>query len=94
MPLSDFSDLPEKERKLILQSGNSGIAADIAICEATVRNSLAINNLKKTIVELDGKSEVLNKRILWLTVVTVLLGVVQVIPILIGLYNWMFACSK
>ncbi len=48
----------------------------------------ATNNLEKTIKELDKQNKKLNSRIFWLTIITTVLALIQIIPILIKLSLW------
>ena len=54
-------------------------------------NSLkgAVASLEKTIVNLDGKNEKLQKRIFWLTVVGVALAATQIIQVLEIIKTWL-----
>lgn len=79
-----------------IQTGN-GIDRDLAatandrIKKAVIEiNSLkgAVTSLEKTIINLDGKNEKLQKRILWLTVVGVALAATQIIQILEIIKTW------
>lgn len=49
----------------------------------------AITSLEKTIVNLDGKNEKLQKRIFWLTVVGVALAATQIIQVIDIIKRWL-----
>lgn len=49
----------------------------------------AITSLEKTIVNLDGKNEKLQKRIFWLTVVGLVFTATQIVQILEIIKNWL-----
>ena len=80
-----------------IQTGN-GIDRDLAatandrIKKAVIEiNSLkgAVASLEKTIVNLDGKNEKLQKRIFWLTIVGVALAATQIIQVLEIVKTWL-----
>lgn len=79
-----------------IQTGN-GVDRDLAatandrIKKAVIEiNRLkdAVISLEKTIVNLDGKNEKLQKRIFWLTIVGVALAATQIVQVVYIIKNW------
>lgn len=85
------ADFPE------IKTGN-GIDRDLAatandrIKKAVIEINIlktAVSSLEKTIVNLDGKNEKLQKRIFWLTVVGVALAATQVVQVIEIIRGWL-----
>src|ERR1700674_5408978 len=77
-----MDDLPEEAKKIIIRAGNqSPIARGIAICEAQVRNTIAVNELKSTIAKQDENNGKLNRKIYSLTLFNVGLTFIQALAI-------------
>lgn len=87
-PNSDFTKLPDE----ILANAHLYDWYDKVSIQANVEMShrlkTAIQGLEKTIVNLDGKNEKLQKRIFWLTVVGVTLAAVQFIQVIEIIKGW------
>lgn len=86
----DNQDFPD------IKTGN-GVDRDLAattndrIKKAVIEISglkSAIASLEKTIVNIDGKNEKLQKQIFWLTVVGVALAATQIIQVIYIIKNW------
>jgi len=57
--------------------------------EMSRRLKTAVQGLEKTIVNLDGKNEKLQKRIFWLTVVGLIFTATQIIQVLEIIKTWL-----
>src|SRR3989304_7969800 len=81
-PNSDFTKLPDE----VLANAHLYDWYDKVSIQSNVEMSRrlkpAVQSLEKTIVNLDGKNEKLQKRIFWLTVVGVALAATQIVQVL------------
>lgn len=88
-PNSDFTELPDE----ILANAHLYDYGDKVSIQANVEMSRrlksAVQSLEKTIINLDGKNEKLQKRIFWLTVVGVALAATQVVQVIDIIKNWL-----
>ena len=88
-PNSDFTKLPDE----VLANAHLYDWYDKVSIQANVEMSrrlkTAVQSLEKTIVNLDGKNEKLQKRIFWLTIVGVALAATQIIQVLEIIKTWL-----
>lgn len=88
-PNSDFTKLPDE----ILANAHLYDWYDKVSIQANVeisrRLKTAVQSLEKTIVNLDGKNEKLQKRIFWLTVVGLIFTATQVVQVLEMVKTWL-----
>jgi len=88
-PNSDFTKLPDE----ILANAHLYDWYDKVSIQANVEMSrrlkTAIQSLEKTIVNLDGKNEKLQKRIFWLTVVGLIFTATQIVQVLEIVKTWL-----
>ena len=88
-PNSDFTKLPDE----ILANAHLYDWYDKISIQANVEMSrrlkTAVQSLEKTIVNLDGKNEKLQKRIFWLTVVGLIFTAPQIVQVLEIVKTWL-----
>jgi len=88
-PNSDFTKLPDE----ILANAHLYDWYDKISIQANVEMSrrlkTAVQSLEKTIVNLDGKNEKLQKRIFWLTVVGLIFTATQIVQVLEIVKTWL-----
>ena len=88
-PNSDFTKLPDE----ILANAHLYDYGDKVSIQSNVEMSRrlkpAVQSLEKTIVNLDGKNEKLQKRIFWLPVVGVALAATQIVQVLEIVKSWL-----
>ena len=88
MPNSDFTKLPDEmlaNAHLYDYYDKVSIQANV---EMSRRLKIGVQSLEKTIINLDGKNEKLQKRIFWLTVVGVILATTQIVQVIEIIKNW------
>lgn len=88
-PNSDFTKLPDE----ILSNAHLYDWYDKVSIQANVEMSrrlkTAVQGLEKTIINLDGKNEKLQKRIFWLTVVGLIFTATQIVQVLEIMKTWL-----
>lgn len=88
-PNSDFTKLPDE----ILANAHLYDWYDKVSIQANVEMSrrlkIAVQNLEKTILNLDGKNEKLQKQIFWLTVVGLIFTATQIVQVLEIVKTWL-----
>lgn len=88
-PNSDFTKLPDE----ILANAHLYDWYDKVSIQANVEMSrrlkTAIQGLEKTITNLDGKNEKLQRRIFWLTVVGLIFTATQIVQVLEIIKTWL-----
>ena len=88
-PNSDFTKLPDE----ILANAHLYDWYDKVSIQANVEMSrrlkTALQGLEKTIVNLDGKNEKLQKQIFWLTVVGLIFTATQIVQVLEIVKTWL-----
>ena len=87
-PNSDFTKLPDE----VLANAHLYDWYDKVSIQANVEMSrrlkTAVQSLEKTIVNLDGKNEKLQKRIFWLTVVSLIFTATQIAQVIEIVRGW------
>ena len=88
-PTSDFTKLPDE----ILANAHLYDWYDKVSIQANVEMSrrfkVAVQSLEKTIINLDGKNEKLQKRIFWLTVIGLIFTATQIVQVLEIVKTWL-----
>ena len=88
-PNSDFTKLPDE----VLANAHLYDWYDKVSIQANVEMSrrlkTAVQSLEKTIVNLDGKNEKLQKRIFWLTVVGLIFTATQIVQVIEIVRGWL-----
>ena len=88
-PNSDFTKLPDE----ILANAHLYDWYDKVSIQANVemprRLKTAVQSLEKTIVNLDGKNEKLQKQIFWLTVIGLIFTATQIVQVLEIVKTWL-----
>jgi hypothetical protein len=86
---SDFTQLPDEILANVhLYDWIDKVSIQAGV-EMSRRLKTAVQNLEKTIVNLDGKNEKLQKRIFWLTVVGLIFTATQIVQVLEIVKTWL-----